>query len=51
MNLNSEAIMKNDKSDAKKVADFVNFAKEYLGIDDDIQIALAFSRSSPNFVS
>lgn len=44
-NLLNESIMRNDKIGAKKVADFVNFAKEYLGIDDDIQVALAFSRT------
>lgn len=42
----NESVMKNDKVDARKVADFVNFAKEYLGIDDDIRVALAFSRTS-----
>ena len=36
---------KANKVDAKKVADFVNFAKQYLGIDDDIKVALAFSRT------
>jgi hypothetical protein len=41
----NESIMHNDKVDAKKVADFVNFAKEYLGIDDDIKVALAFTRT------
>jgi Zn-dependent peptidase ImmA (M78 family) len=37
--------MHNDKVDAKKVADFVNFAKEYLGIDDGVKVALAFART------
>ena len=41
----NESVMRNDKVDAKKVADFVNFAKQYLGIDDDIKVALAFSRT------
>ena len=41
----NESIMHNDKVDAKKVADFVNFAKEYLGIDDGIKVALAFTRT------
>ena len=41
----NESIMHNDKVDAKKVADFVNFAKEYLGIDDGVKVALAFTRT------
>jgi hypothetical protein len=41
----NESVMKNDKIDARKVADFVNFAKEYLGINDDIKVALAFTRT------
>lgn len=41
----NESIMHNDKVDAKKVADFVNFAKEYLGIDDGVKVALAFART------
>ncbi len=41
----NESIMRNDKVDAKKVADFVNFAKEYLGIDDGVKVALAFKRT------
>ena len=41
----NENIMHNDKVDAKKVADFVNFAKEYLGIDDGVKVALAFTRT------
>lgn len=31
--------------DIREVADFVNFAKEYLDIDDDIKIELAFERT------
>ena len=41
----NESIMRNHKIDARKVADFVNFAKDYLKIDDDIKVALAFERS------
>jgi hypothetical protein len=41
----NESIMHNDKVDAKNVADFVNFAKEYLGIDDGVKVALAFTRT------
>jgi len=41
----NESIMQNNKVDAKNVADFVNFAKEYLGIDDSVKVALAFTRT------
>lgn len=41
----TESIMRNHKIDARKVADFVNFAKDFLKIDDDIKVALAFERS------
>lgn len=41
----NESIMRNHKIDARKVADFVNFAKAYLKIDDDIKVALAFERT------
>jgi hypothetical protein len=42
----NESIMRNDKIDVKKVVDFVKFAKEYLGISDDIQIALTFTKTN-----
>jgi N-acetylglutamate synthase-like GNAT family acetyltransferase len=40
-----EGLMENNKVDAKIIADFINFTKEYLGIDDDIKVALAFERT------
>lgn len=44
-NLN-ESLIKNNENDAKKIADFVNFTKKFLEIDDDVKVALAFSRTS-----
>lgn len=44
-NLLRESLLTHKEVDVKKVADFVNFAKKYLGIDDDIKIALAFERT------
>ena len=43
-NLNESILTKEDK-DVRTVADFVNFAKEYLGITDNIKIALAYERT------
>jgi hypothetical protein len=43
-NLNERLVTKDEK-DIKDVADFVNFAKDYLDIDDDIKIALAFKKT------
>lgn len=40
-----ERLLTKEDIDIRDVADFVNFAKEYLGIDDDIKIALAFERT------
>jgi Zn-dependent peptidase ImmA (M78 family) len=37
--------MSQEDTVVRQVADFVNFAKEYLGIKDDIQIKLAFERT------
>jgi hypothetical protein len=34
-----------DKKDIKTIADFVNFAKKHLNINDDIKIALAYERT------
>ena len=34
-----------DETDVRDVADFVNFAKDYLNIDDDIKIELAFKKT------
>lgn len=43
-NLN-ESLIKNEEKYAKKIADFVNFVKKYLKINDDVKIALAFERT------
>ena len=40
-----EGLLTQTKDDTHKVADFVNFAKKYLGIDDDVKIALAYERT------
>jgi hypothetical protein len=40
-----EGLMSQEDTVIRQVADFVNFAKEFLGIEDDIQIKLAFERT------
>jgi len=40
-----ESLMTKDEADVKSVSDFVNFAKEYLGINDGIKVKLAFERT------
>lgn len=40
-----ERLLTKEDIDVKAVADFVNFAKEFLGITDDIKVALAFERT------
>ena len=40
-----ESLLTKTNKDIKHVADFVNFAKDFLSIDDDIKIALAFKRT------
>jgi hypothetical protein len=40
-----ERLLTKDETDVRDVADFVNFAKEQLDIDDDIKIELAFERT------
>ena len=40
-----ERLLTKDDLDIRDVADFVNFAKEYLGIDDDVKIELAFEKT------
>ena len=40
-----ERLLTQDELDVRDVADFVNFAKKKLGIDDDIKVALAFKRT------
>jgi N-acetylglutamate synthase-like GNAT family acetyltransferase len=42
----NESLIKNNENDAKKIADFVNFTKKFLNIDDDVKVVLAFSRTS-----
>jgi len=40
-----ERLLTKSDIDIRDVTDFVNFAKEYLGITDDIKVALAFERT------
>lgn len=40
-----ENLLTKKETDIQQVSDFVNFAKDYLYIDDDIKIALAFERT------
>ena len=40
-----ERLLTKEELDVRQVDDFVNFAKEYLGITDDIKIELAFERT------
>ena len=40
-----EALLTKDEKDVKSISDFVNFSKKYLGIDDDIKVALAYERT------
>jgi len=40
-----EALMTQDDKNVRAISDFVNFAKEYLNIEDDIKIELAFERT------
>jgi hypothetical protein len=41
----NEAILNKTDKDLKIIADFVNFAKDFLSIEDDIKVALAFERT------
>jgi hypothetical protein len=42
----NETIVTKDKKDIKTIiADFVNFAKKHLNINDDIKVALAYERT------
>jgi len=45
-----ERLLTRDEIDVRDVADFVNFAKKKLGINDDIKVALAFERT-PDLVT
>lgn len=40
-----EALMTKEDSNIRKIAEFINFAKNYLGIDDDVKVKLAFERT------
>jgi Zn-dependent peptidase ImmA (M78 family) len=40
-----EGLMQNDEKNIREVADFINFAKDFLGINDDIKVFLAFKRT------
>lgn len=40
-----ERLLTKDDLDIRDVADFVNFAKEHLGIDDDVKVELAFEKT------
>jgi hypothetical protein len=40
----NETILTKDEKDIKAIADFINFAKDYLKITDDVKIKLAFKR-------
>ena len=41
-----ERLLTKSEKDLRVVADFVNFAKKYLGIKDDVKVALAFEKTS-----
>ena len=45
-----ERLLTKDDIDIREVADFVNFAKEHLDIDDDIKIELAYEKT-PDIVT
>jgi len=40
-----ESLMTKEEKDLKIISDFVNFAKDFLKIDDDVKIALAYERT------
>lgn len=40
-----EGLVSKSDSDLKSIADFVNFAKEHLGINDDVKVLLAYERT------
>jgi hypothetical protein len=41
----NESLLTKKESDIKKIADFVNFAKDFLEIDDEVKIELAFEKT------
>jgi len=40
-----ERLLTKEDTDVRTVSDFVNFAKQYLGITDDVKVALAYERT------
>jgi hypothetical protein len=40
-----ERLLTKDETDVRDVADFVNFAKDYLKIEDDVKVELAFKKT------
>ena len=40
-----ETLLTQKDTDIRQVSDFINFTKKYLGIDDDIKVALAYERT------
>lgn len=40
-----ERLLTKDELDIRAISDFVNFAKEFLGIDDEVKIELAFKKT------
>lgn len=40
-----ERLLTKDDIDIRDVSDFVNFAKDFLGINDDVKVELAFERT------
>jgi len=40
-----EALIRKEELDIRTIADFTNFAKEFLGITDDVKVKLAFERT------
>lgn len=45
-----EALITKEENDIRVIADFTNFSKDFLGIDDDIKVMLAFERT-PDLVT
>lgn len=41
-----ESLISKSEEDIREVADFINFTKKFLKIDDDIKIKLAFERTA-----
>ena len=40
-----EGLVTQKDTDIRQIADFINYAKDYLGIDDDIKVSLAYERT------